>query len=94
MTGDSGTSKSGTKHRYYTCSTKKHGGDCKKKSVRAAVIEDEVINTTIQTILQDDMLEHIADKVMEYQSRDTDSAALISAYRGSTERYRGAIKGL
>ena len=94
MTGDSGTGKSGAKHYYYTCSTKKHGGDCKKKSVRAAVIEDEVINTTIQTILQDSMLEHIADKVMEYQARDTDSAALISSYRGQLKDTEAAIKSL
>ena len=94
MIGDSGTSKSGIKHYYYTCSTKKHGGDCKKKSVRAAAIEDEVINTTIQTILQVSMLERIADQVMEYQSRDTGSAALISAYRGQLKDTEAAIKGL
>ena len=94
MIGDSGTSKSGTKHYYYTCSTKKHGGDCKKKSVRAAAIEDEVINTTIQTILQDDMLEHIADSVMEYQARDTESAALIASYTGQLKETETAINGL
>ena len=94
MIGDSGTSKSGAKHYYYTCSTKKHGGDCKKKSVRAAVIENEVINTTIQTILQDSMLEHIVDRVMEYQARDTDSAALISAYRGQLKETETAIAGI
>ena len=94
MIGDSGTSKSGAKHYYYTCSTKKHGEGCKKKSVRAVVIEDEVINTTIQTILRDDMLEHIADSVMEYQSRDTDSAALLTAYRGQLKDTETAIKGL
>lgn len=94
MIGDSGTSKNGVKHYYYTCSTKKHGGVCKKKSVRAVAIEHEVINTTIRTILRDDMLEHIADKIMEYQARDTESAALISAYSGRLKDTEVAIKGL
>ena len=35
MIGDHGTSRNGTKFYYYTCSTKKHGGSCSKKSVRA-----------------------------------------------------------
>lgn len=94
MIGDSGTSKSGTKHYYYTCSTKKHGGACQKKSVRAAVIENEVINTTIQTILQESMLEHIADKVMEFQAMDTESAALIASYRVQLKETETAIAGI
>ena len=94
MIGDSGTSRNGIKHYYYTCSTKKHGGACTKKSVRAAAIENEVINTTIQTILQEDMLEHIADKVMEYQSRETESAARLASYREQLKETEAAIKGL
>lgn len=91
MIGDSGTSRSGAKHYYYTCSTRKRGGDCKKKSVRAKAIEDEVINATIQVVLQDDMLEHIADRVMEYQAKDTDGAALIEQYRGELKETETAI---
>jgi DNA invertase Pin-like site-specific DNA recombinase len=94
MIGDSGTSRNGTKHYYYTCSTKKHGGGCSKQSVRAAAIEDEVIRTTIQTVLTDDMLEHIADKVMEYQSRDTDSAILIEQYKNQLKETETAIAGI
>lgn len=94
MIGDSGTSRNGAKHYYYTCSTKKHGGTCPKKSVRAAAIEDEVIRTTIQTILTDEMLEHIADKVMEYQARDTDSAILIEQYKNQLKETETAIAGI
>lgn len=94
MIGDSGTSRNGAKHYYYTCSTRKRGGDCKKKSVRAKAIEDEVINATIQVVLQDDMLEHIADRVMEYQAKDTDGAALIERYRGELKETETAISGI
>lgn len=94
MIGDSGTSKSGSKYYYYTCSTKKHGGSCSKKSVRAQYIEDMVIRSTMQIVLQDDMMEHIADKVMEYQANDTDSAALIEQYRGQLKETETAISGI
>ncbi|HIS69130.1 MAG TPA: recombinase family protein [Candidatus Gallacutalibacter stercoravium] len=94
MIGDSGTSRNGVKHFYYTCGAKKRGEGCRKKSVRAAAIEDEVINTTIRTILQDSMLEHIADKVMEYQVRSTDSTLLIEQYQGQLKETEAAIAGL
>ena len=94
MIGDSGTSRNGAKHYYYTCSTRKRGGDCKKKSVRAKAIEEEIINTTLRVVLQDDMLEHIADRVMEYQARDTDGAALIEQYQGELKETETAISGI
>ena len=53
-----------------------------------------MIRTTIQTVLTDDMLEHIADKVMEYQSRDTDSAILIEQYKNQLKETETAIAGI
>ena len=92
--GDSGTSRNGEKHYYYTCSTKKHGGSCSKKSVRAEKIEAEVIRTTIQTVLQDDMIEYIADRVMEYQAKDTEGATLLSSYNTRLKETETAINGI
>ena len=46
MIGDHGTSRNGAKFYYYTCSTKKHGGSCSKKSVRAEKIEAEAVSYT------------------------------------------------
>lgn len=53
-----------------------------------------MIRTTIQTILTDEMLEHIADKVMEYQARDTDSAILIEQYKNQLKETETAIAGI
>ena len=94
MIGDHGTSRNGAKFYYYTCSTKKHGGSCSKKSVRAEKIEAEVIRTTIQTVLQDDMIEYIADRVMEYQAKDTEGATLLSSYNTRLKETETAINGI
>ena len=94
MIGDSGTSRNGEKHYYYTCSTKKHGGDCKKKSVRAWAIEDEVVRSTVENILKPGMLEHIADRVMAYQEDGNESIALLNTYRGQLKETQSAIDGL
>lgn len=94
MIGDSGTGRKGTTYHYYTCSAKKHGGTCTKKSVPAKALEDEVIRSTVQIILQDDMLEHIADRVIEYQAKDTESAVLIEEYRKSLRETQSSINGL
>lgn len=94
MIGDQGTSRNGKKHYYYSCSTKKHGGDCRKKSVRAWVIEDEVIRATVEQILRDEILEYIADRVMEYQERDSETSAILTAYREQLKEAQDSINGL
>lgn len=94
MVGDSGTGKNGTKHYYYTCVTKKRGEGCDKKSIPALGIENDIIRVIADVVLKDEMLEHIADKVMEYQARDTDSAMLIAQYKDRLKETQLSIDGI
>ncbi len=76
MTGDSGTSKAGTKHYYYTCNKRKKSGGCDKKSVRKSDIEDRIVDEIHALIMTDGFIEQVADKVMEYQEHMQDTARM------------------
>ncbi len=71
MCGESGRSRNGTVHRYYKCVTvKKRRGDCKKKAVKKEWIEDLVVNTTMEMLMDDDMIEAIVSMLMWIQDQE------------------------
>lgn len=69
MMGMSGHSKSGTLYFYYNCIGKKTGENrCQKKNVRRDDIELRIAEAIKMYILQDEVINWIADTVMEYQA--------------------------
>lgn len=79
MTGVSGTSRNGLLHQYYQCVTKRRIGNCKKKSVQKAYIEDLVVNR-VKDLLTDDNINIIAMKVSDLcqKERNTDTLRRIN----------------
>ena len=78
MIGDSGTSKSGDVHYYYTCQSRKRRAGCDKKSVRKEYLEDFVINFLLDHVLSESEMERIADMILDYQKKEADSSPLRS----------------
>ena len=66
MIGESGTSKNGTKHSYYTCVKKRRDHACKKKAVRQYYIETLVLDRIAAILDDDSLLAFIADNVYSY----------------------------
>lgn len=98
MIGDSGTSSTGSRHYYYTCSHhKKHPRTCDKKPIRKALIEKTVINYLIDRVLTDPVLERLADAVIEEQRtnlHDSPSAVIekdLAAVRRRMDNINRAI---
>lgn len=90
MVGIAGTSKSGRMLYYYTCVQKKNEHTCSKKNVRRDRIERE-ITAKIRMLLEDDeLLEWMADKSIEYAESSLDSEELNELKRqydvASTEK--------
>jgi hypothetical protein len=76
MVGIAGTSKSGRMMYYYTCSRKKNEHTCSKKNVRRDRIERE-ITAQVRMLLEDDeLLEWMADRSIEYLESSLDSEEL------------------
>lgn len=78
MVGSCGYGKSGTKYFYYACQTRRQGGGCKKEHVSREWLEDAVVDAAMQIVLDDAVVEWIADQVMAYQEREGNSAQLLS----------------
>lgn len=66
MLGDSGTSKTGVRHYYYTCKNHR-SGQCPVKSVRKELVETKICDQLIRLIHDDDFISAVADAVMIYQ---------------------------
>ncbi len=78
MVGDGGTSHTGKAYAYYSCNTRKKTQGCTKDTVRKQWIEDLVVGELVRLIHTDGFIDEVADKVMEYQKREKDRAALTA----------------
>lgn len=77
MVGVAGTGKHGELHHYYVCQKRRREG-CEKQNVVRDWIERVVVSATLETVLQPDVIEWVADQVMVYQEREANSAQLLS----------------
>ena len=74
LVGECGYGKKGIKYSYYKCAAKKrkHGSErCTLKTYRKDDLESLIISHTVQDVLQDDIINYLADRVMEIQAHDT-----------------------
>ena len=78
MVGDSGTSKTGARHHYYSCYHRKHDKACTKKSVSKNLLEDAVVSFFRDYVLSDAEIEKIVDAVMALQAEEMKSSPLAA----------------
>ncbi len=72
MVGESGRSKSGySQYRYYKCVSAKKRRGCDKKAVRKDWIEDLVIDRIRQLLFDDELIERIADALIEELGKES-----------------------
>jgi len=69
MHGESGTSKTGAIHNYYTCYSRKRRKGCNKKPLKKDFIE-RVVAKDAMALLTDDVIEELADMAMSQADRD------------------------
>ena len=94
MVGESGKGKQGTTYHYYKCSTKKKDSKaCDKKTVKKDYIEDLIVNNICKNILQDDIIEQIADKAVEVLAAEQ-SNDILEALRAQLAETEKALKNI
>ncbi len=78
MTAETGTSQTGKLHHYYKCfGRKKNKHRCKKKSYRQQELEDLVFKTTIDYVLQPQVIQAVAEQVVtKFNSEITKTSTL------------------
>lgn len=88
MVGESGISKTGAKHTYYTCVGRKRRRSCEKKPVKKDWIEELVVRETVQRVLVAGVIERIADAVVDLQRREAEAGEgpILKKQLGEVER--------
>lgn len=66
MQGESGTSSNGEIKHYYKCAQRKESRSCHKKTIKKELVEQIVIDTTIEMLNNPDNLNLIVDKIANY----------------------------
>ena len=78
MIGDSGTSKDGSRHYYYTCQSRKARKGCAKKSLPKDYLESAVVDFVLDTVLSEDQIQRTADAVMALQEEELKHSPLAA----------------
>lgn len=86
MAGESGTSRNETTYRYYKCPGVKYHRGCDKKTVKKLWIEDYVIEQIRKIIFDDELIERLADTVLEIQGKDNTVVPLLKQQLIETEK--------
>ncbi|MBO5023607.1 MAG: recombinase family protein [Clostridia bacterium] len=94
VAGDSGTSRSGDKHYYYTCHSKKQLHVCKKKSVKKEWLEREVTKIAVMYVLRDDVIQYIARRVVEIQKKENADKSMLKYLNDRLREAEKSIKNI
>lgn len=79
---------------YYTCQGKKENRGCKAKSIHRDLVENLVLENTMQIILQDNFIDKIADKIIELNELEDDSTSLIKAFEAEIAEIESKIDNI
>ena len=90
MVGVGGTSKTGKVHHYYKCGNQIYKKSCDKKSVRKAWIERRIVALTREYVLRDEIIDRLADAVVELQKRENTTIPFLKKQLDDIE-YRKAL---
>lgn len=98
MVGISGTSKTGAKHHYYGCSSrrgdKKGRGSCTKKNVRKEWIEDLVLRETRILLFDDELMDFIAENTYRYYVEANTDTAYTDALQANLQEVEKSLANL
>jgi len=88
MVGESGTSSTERKYRYYRCVNTKKRKTCnaKHKSVKKLPIENAVVNAVMAKVMDDNFVEYITDAVMKLQGQESTILPALRKQLGDIER--------
>lgn len=86
MAGESGTSVTGRTYYYYKCSHAKRKKGCTKKAVKKSWIENLVVQQTMKIIMDEDLLNRIAARLVAVQGEENYDLKLLEKQLTETEK--------
>jgi DNA invertase Pin-like site-specific DNA recombinase/TolA-binding protein len=91
MAGKSGTSKTGKTHYYYSCGNVLYKKSCDKKAARKAWIERQIAALTSEFVLRDEIIDRLADAVVELQQRENTAIPFLQKQLDDMEKRIGNL---
>ena len=86
MVGESGKSRTGKMYHYYKCLSAKRKTGCDKKAVKKDWIEDIVVNQTMAVVMNDRLMERIADRLLAIQGAESYDIKLMGRELSEVEK--------
>ena len=88
MAGESGTSHMGTTYHYYKCGKAKRKGQahCSLKAILKEPLERFVVDTAVKLVLNDPVIEHLTDLILEAQSQENTRLPVLKEQLRDTEK--------
>ena len=93
MTGESGTSHTGAKYNYYTCSTRKRFHNCNKTPLKKDFIERAVVEDAL-AILTPEAIEELAEAAVRQNRIDIENETLVPALTQELHEIERSIANL
>ena len=93
MVGVSGTGRHGDVHYYYSCNGHRLQKVCDKRNIGKEFIEEQVTRAIITVVLDDEMVEWIADTIME-ESEKQKAASKLGHYESLLETTQKQIMNI
>ena len=94
MIGTSGYGKLGTKYNYYNCLSQRKKTGCKKKPIRADLLEPLVLKEAQDLLADDAILEFIADRTLEFYAKSNLTGEKIDGLKNKIAEVESGIKNL
>ena len=86
MIGESGRSRNGDTHYYYKCTNNKHRKGCKKRAIRKKGIETLVIHHVKRMLINERIIDQMADTIMAMQSKESDTIPYLRKQMAEVEK--------
>ena len=91
MIGESGQKRNGAIYRYYKCASAKRKKGCDKKAIRKEWIEEYVINKLLSILDDNEVLNDMADKLLELLNQEN---TVIPALEAQLKEVQKSIRNL
>ena len=78
----------GTTYHYYKCGKAKRKGQahCSLKAIRKEPLERFVVDTAVKLVLNDPVIEHLTDLILEAQGRENTRLPVLKEQLRDTEK--------
>ena len=93
MVGESGTSKTGEIHNYYTCTTRKRQHTCDKKPVKKEEIEQVVVENAL-ALINPDTIEELAEMAVKAANEEIAKNTLLPSLEAEMQEIEKGIDNL